>query len=211
MNINCLKTLYLFGILIIWTHDSAANQINYVTDELSLGMYASEKGSGERIKTLASGTKLEVIERNRNFAKVRTERGEIGWVKAGFLVDQKPAKLIVSELIRENENLQNALQQAREKLLKPESIAINKIKVLTNQLNQTTDRLKQAQQTNARLHRKLGSVSEELALYKPTDKQIDPRWFYFAAAVLMLMLGMLFGMRVVKNQMRKRLYGYRLG
>ena len=64
----------------------------YVTDELRLGLYRSEDTSGRAVKTLISGTRLDILERSLMSIRVRTEDGDEGWVKTAFVVDKEPAR-----------------------------------------------------------------------------------------------------------------------
>jgi SH3 domain protein len=56
---------------------------------------------------LVSGTELVVLERNASLAHVRTPAGDEGWVKAAFLVPDKPAQVRVAELEAELAGLRN--------------------------------------------------------------------------------------------------------
>jgi SH3 domain protein len=64
----------------------------YVTDELRLGLYATEETTGRALKTLISGTRLQVLERSLMSIRVRTEDGDEGWVKTGYVVPNEPAR-----------------------------------------------------------------------------------------------------------------------
>ena len=69
----------------------AAAETAYVTDSLRLGLHAAPDTSDRPFENLVSGTAVEVLERNPNYARVRLADGREGWVKATFLVDAKPA------------------------------------------------------------------------------------------------------------------------
>lgn len=71
---------------------AAEADVVYVTDELRLGLYSSEDTSGRAVKTLISGTRLEILERSLMSIRVRTEDGDQGWVKTAFVVDKEPAR-----------------------------------------------------------------------------------------------------------------------
>lgn len=64
----------------------------YVTDELRLGLYSTEETSGRALKTLISGTRLDVLERALMSIRVRTEDGDEGWVKTAYVVPNEPAR-----------------------------------------------------------------------------------------------------------------------
>ena len=49
------------------------------------------------MQMLESDQELEILSRDRNYANVRLPNGVEGYVKATYLVDDKPAKLIVAE------------------------------------------------------------------------------------------------------------------
>ncbi len=75
----------------------AAAETAYITDNLRLGLHQSEDTSDRAFRMLESGQELEIISRDRNYANVRLPDGTSGYVKAAYLVDEKPAKLIVAE------------------------------------------------------------------------------------------------------------------
>ena len=69
----------------------------YVTDNLRLGLHQAADTSDRAFRSLDSGQQLEILSRDRNYAHVRLPDGVQGYVKAAYLVDDKPAKLIVAE------------------------------------------------------------------------------------------------------------------
>jgi SH3 domain protein len=89
-----------------------AQETRYITDNLQLGLYRTQDGSGEPIRNLVSGTEVSVLERIPNFARVRTAAGEEGWVKSAFLVEDKPARLRVAEVEAEQQRIAAELEQA---------------------------------------------------------------------------------------------------
>ena len=62
---------------------------------------------------LVSGTAVEVLERNPNYARVRMADGREGWVKATFLVAEKPAAARVLELEAELGGFEHAAAAAK--------------------------------------------------------------------------------------------------
>ena len=76
---------------------TAQTQTAYVTDVLRLGLHRAADTSDRPFRSLESGQEMTVLERSRLYARVRLPDGTEGYVKAGFLVDDKPARLVVDE------------------------------------------------------------------------------------------------------------------
>jgi SH3 domain protein len=76
----------------------ASAETLYVTDSLRLALYASEDMSDKPLANLTSGAPVQLLERDASLARVRTAAGEEGWVKATYLVPDKPARTRVAEL-----------------------------------------------------------------------------------------------------------------
>lgn len=83
-----------------------------MTDILRLGIHHAQDTSDRPFQNLISGTELEVLERVPNFARVRTNDGQEGWVKSAYLVSDKPAQLRVAEVEAELDHLRSKLATA---------------------------------------------------------------------------------------------------
>jgi SH3 domain protein len=92
-----LKRLALTGLLSACAATASAETL-YVTDSLRLALYESEDTSDKPLSNLVSGTPVQLLERDASLARVRTPAGDEGWVKASFLVPDKPARARVAEL-----------------------------------------------------------------------------------------------------------------
>lgn len=69
----------------------------HITDRLVVGMYAQPKAEGTPLQLLSSGTPLEVIRRQGGFAEVRLADQTTGWVEAGYVTEDKPARAMLLE------------------------------------------------------------------------------------------------------------------
>ena len=72
--------------------DNTPGNIVYVTDELRLGLYRTEETSGRSLKTLVSGSQLQILERSLMSIRIRDEDGQEGWVKTAYVVAAEPAR-----------------------------------------------------------------------------------------------------------------------
>jgi len=100
-------------LLLIVLPFAAMAETAYVTDKLRLGLHQAADTSDRAFRTLESGQELEIVSRNRNYASVRLPEGVQGFVKAAYLVSEKPAKLIVAETQSANEKLQQELENTK--------------------------------------------------------------------------------------------------
>jgi len=91
----------------------------YVTDNLRLGLHQTADTSDKAFRTLESGQELEILSRDRNYAEVQLPDGVQGYLKAAYLVFEKPAKLIVAETLAENEKLAQELADTKQAFAGP--------------------------------------------------------------------------------------------
>ena len=108
----------LIGVFLLLPFAAAA-ETAYVTDNLRLGLHAAEDTSDRAFRFLESGQAMEVLVRDRNYANVRLPDGAEGWVKAAYLVDEKPAKLIVAETSAERDALIAELEETKQAFAAP--------------------------------------------------------------------------------------------
>jgi len=76
---------------------AAPAEILYVVEQLVVNVNSSPDPSGERIATVKSGDRLEVIERQRDQVHVRLGRGRDGWVRASYLTRDEPLRQRLSQ------------------------------------------------------------------------------------------------------------------
>ena len=129
-----MRTALLFLIILPFV---VLAETAYITDKLRLGLHEAADTSDRAFRTLESGQELEIISRDRNYARIRLPDGEQGHVKAAYLVSEKPARLIVSEMRSSNENFDR-----KSRALKPRSHhPLRRLKDLNSRLPRTKQRL----------------------------------------------------------------------
>lgn len=174
----------------------------YVTDNLRLGIHQAPDTSDRAFRTLESGQELEIVSRNRNYANVRLPDGVEGYVKAAYLVFEKPAKLIVNETQNENESLKTELQNLKAAFASPAAT----IESLRQQLAQKEAEL----QANAARITELSEENEDyLERYSQFKYSLPYKWVGGAMFVCALG-GFLLGLWWVDHQSRKRHGGIRI-
>lgn len=180
----------------------AAAETAYVTDNLRLGLHQAADTSDRAFRTLESGQELEVLSRNRNYANVQLPDGTIGYVKAAYLVDDKPAKLIVAESQAESERLAAELATLRDQFAGPaETIAALEAENASLQ-GQLDDRQTQ-----------IDDLSEQTASLRARQEQYKfslPLTWVGGALVVCLVAGFLLATWWVDYRSRKRHGGIRI-
>jgi len=91
-----VKPAVALGLLLCAADGRAATA--YVTDELVLGVYASQNAQGQRLATLHSGAIVDTLAVNGEATQVRLPDGVVGWVKSAYLVTSPPATVRVKQL-----------------------------------------------------------------------------------------------------------------
>ena len=197
------RPIWLGWLLVLFVAGAGAQTVTvYVTDQLRLGLHVAEDTSDGAFRTLLSGQQLEVLERNRNYAKVRTLDGEEGWVKANYLVDAKPAALRVSEM-------EATVAEAAQKL----ALVEGELKTSQSRVGELESRMSSAQSFADENVRDVEQIQEEnenfrrqLEIYRSSV----PLTWALGAGVVFMTLGFLAGLWWLDARIRRRHGGFRI-
>jgi hypothetical protein len=69
----------------------------YVVEQLVVGVSSSPDASGERVATLKSGDRVEVLERSGDEVHVHLANGRDGWVRASYLSADEPLRVRLAQ------------------------------------------------------------------------------------------------------------------
>jgi SH3 domain protein len=180
----------------------AAAETAYITDNLRLGLHQAPDTSDRAFRMLDSGQELDILSRDRNYANVRLPDGTEGWVKAAYLVDEKPAKLIVAQTMAERDALAAELEETRAAFAGPAETIENlkdEAAALGASLETAEARITELEQENA-------SIQGLKERYKGS---LPLSWVGGATAVC-LVAGFLLGLWWVDARSRRRHGGIRI-
>lgn len=180
----------------------ASAQTAYVTDTLQLGLHQASDTSDRPFRNLDSGQELEILSRTTYYANVRLPDGTLGWVKAGFLVNDKPAKLIVAETRAEADRLAGELEELRSAFAAPAAT----IDALNQQVADLQDRLRASDAEAVELGEQNTSLRNRQSQYKNSM----PLQWVAGAVGLCLIGGFLVGLWWVDQRSRRRHGGIRI-
>ena len=190
-----LGLLALFPLL-------AAAETAYVTDNLRLGLHNAEDTSDRAFRILESGQPMEILIRGGSYANVRLPDGTEGWVKTAYLVDDKPAKLIVAETMQERDALAAELEETKAAFAEPAATIEN----LQAEAIDLTTQLETARTEISTLREANASIDDLKARYKGSL----PITWVGGALLVMLILGFLAGLWYTDHRSRKRHGGIRI-
>ena len=192
---------FVFGLLVLLPMLSAA-ETGYVTDRLVLGLHQTEDTSDRAFRSLESGQEFEVLSRDRLYARIQLPDGTQGYVKAAYLVYDKPAKLIVSQTQAEVERLTAELEESRRAYAEPAAV-IDKLKAdaaaLQNDLDTNRAHVEQLEEENAAYQSRAARYQYSL-----------PVSWVGGAIALCLIAGFIGGLWWVDQRSRRRHGGIRI-
>ena len=191
----------IIGVLALLPIVAAADTA-YVTDNLKLGLYEAEDTSGRAFRTLDSGQTMEVLLRTNNYANVRLPDGTEGWVKTAYLVNDKPAKLIVEETAAQRDALAAELEQAKQAFAEPAAT----IDALRTETSSLTNQLETAQGEITALQEQNASIQGMKEQYKGSM----PLSWVGGATLVCLIVGLLGGLWFSDYRSRQRHGGIRI-
>lgn len=84
------KIIILITLFLSLTNLVSAEK-RYVTDRILLGIHTEADETSTLIKSVPSGTELEVLDTAEGFIEIKLEDGTEGWVSSGFVMKQTPA------------------------------------------------------------------------------------------------------------------------
>jgi hypothetical protein len=112
----------LLSLALLTTSPALHAESLYVIEQLVVAVASAPDASGERVATLKSGDRVELLERAGEQAHVRLAGGREGWVRASYLTAEEPLRVRLAqrdaEVARLGEEL-SALKAQRAKATPP--------------------------------------------------------------------------------------------
>jgi len=114
----------------------------YVSDRLIISVRDGQNQDAAVLGYIETGTPVDILEEKEDLLKIRTEDGIEGWVRAQYIVSEKPKALIIvnlkneiMSLNKEFENLKNGQASASNTLSKTKKMYQKKIEELEEEVN----------------------------------------------------------------------------
>lgn len=111
-NLTIILTFALLAQFAIIQHAFA--ETRYVSDQLIITIRAGKSTGHKIIKTLKSGTPLEILEKDKTYLKVRTTDGVEGYVLSQYITSEPPKIQRIKELEKINSSLEDKIRNLEE-------------------------------------------------------------------------------------------------
>ena len=199
-----MKKIYKFSfIILLWilffTCPLSAKDI-YVTGITNITMRTGPGVDHKIVQMLKSGTKLEIIEYQKDWTQIKTKGEKIGWVLSRFLTEKIPGALLVAKLRKENSNLiskLNGVEQENRKLV-DENVTLIEVQEKYIQL-------KKESAAFLKLDAEYKKISEQFEIQKSQIKELEASldneeklWFLSGGGVFIV--GLFFGLSMRKKK-----------
>lgn len=117
----------------------------YVTDRILLGIHSEADEKSAILKSVPSGTELEVLETTDGFIKVETDDGTEGWVSTGFVMKETPATRKYDVLAHQYEQTTQELDKLKVDFAKKD----RELEIRRDQLSNATTTIKELKKRKA--------------------------------------------------------------
>lgn len=123
------KVVIFFSILASLLPGSvqAETETVYISDTLRVGVRSEPDSRAIPIGVVTTGMRLEVLERQDNFIRIRTEKGLTGWIKDIYILEEPPAMIQLKQLKARQVNVSSTLEELQQtvKLLEERNTSLS--------------------------------------------------------------------------------------
>ncbi len=135
----------------------------YVTDRILLGVHQEPSEESALIRSIPSGEKVETVQVNGAFTRVRLSDGTQGWVTTSFLKPDRPATHELDDLYPKYQKNLESMRTMEEQLAKSE----RNVQILRDELSNAKTTIKELNKGTAQKSGNEASVDAE------TEKKLD--------------------------------------
>ena len=215
------RIVVLFVLFFLFSIGEAQAVTKYVSDHLIITVRSGQGNQNKIIKTITTGTKMEVLEElpDIGYARVTLEDGTEGWVRTQYLSDTPAAKDLLAKLEKRYEQLKEKAKASDDELktVKAELAKLNRENdKVSKEYKEAQDRMSHINEVaakpilldkeNRELKEKNVSLTNEMQLVSQENQILKDRsdrdWFIAGGGVMVL--GILLGLVLPKLRSNKK-------
>ncbi len=198
------KTNYFFGVIlflgVMLLSPYAFAEDIYVTGITKITMRTGPGLKHKVIAMMTTGDKLEIVEFQKDWSRVKTAEGKTGWVLSRFLSQKIPDALLNEKLERVNLELASQLEAIKEerKIFKQENTRLLEIQEKYHELKQASAEFLKLDAEYKKLVQLNEAQKNQIELLEE-DLDSEPKlWFLIGPGVLIV--GLFFGLSTRKKK-----------
>lgn len=94
----------------------AAADTRYISDQLVVTLRQGKGDQYPMLKTLKTGTPIEVLDEDSSYVRARVKSGEEGYIRKQYVTRETPKPVIIAQLEKQNARLKKELSQSTKEL-----------------------------------------------------------------------------------------------
>ena len=183
----------------------------YITDKLFVSIRDGQGNESPAVKSVATGTKLEVLQRLAGFALVREPGGAEGWIAERYLVDTAPGKATLNITLDKLKLANNELTTLKQRLAESGKMAREE-KARASALAQKLQRIGASSKNNAesgdnRANAEISGAAQGPAQDATMPSGFNFSWLWLLISFAMLVTGFIAGVIWLRELNRKKMGG----
>jgi SH3 domain protein len=151
MNKKIRNSLALVLVLMVAT--ASAETTSYISDELKVPVRRGASNNHKIVRFLQSGTAVVVLENSGDFTRIRSSKGQEGWVSTNDLMAEPSARAQLARAGERVQSLKTQRNELREEIRNQKAVIAEQLQAneqLQAENQQITQKLESLQKTAAR-------------------------------------------------------------
>ena len=186
--------LIIFLWVVFFVNPSFAEDI-YVTGITKVTMRTGPGIENKIIDILTSGDKLEMIEYQKDWSQIKTDKGRTGWVLSRFLTEDIPDAFLIEKLKKDNQELISKFDaiEKENKILADKNAALVQIEEKYNKLKQESADFLTLEANHKKIMEEFAAQKGQIKTLENDLNKEQKLWFLSGAGVFIfgLLLGLI--------------------
>lgn len=200
---GCKQLVQVMTVLLLIAGSFSSAWAAYITDQIPVTLRRGPGNEYKILKSLTSPDKIEILEENENYFKVRTVDGTEGYILKQYVTRQEPYAVVAGRLQREqtalrkkvadlnqqNQELQT-LQAENRTLLQQTETELHKVQGDYEKLRKGAQNITETMAERDRLQRENQEQLQKIASLEKENQDLWRnnilRWFFAGVGVLCL-------------------------
>ena len=172
----------------------------YVTGITNITMRTGPGLEHKIITMLETGTKLEIMEYQKDWSRVKKDPEKTGWVLTRFLTKEVPDALVVEKLKKNNQRLMSRLEAVEEenKTLTGKNVTLVQIEGKYNKLKQESTEFLKLDEKYKKMTRQFEVQKNHIETLENNLNDDEKLWFLSGAGVFIV--GLFLGLSTRKKK-----------